>query len=185
MAKKIRGKEWYQLVAPGLFNKKKIGETLVGDPKEVVGRTVVKSLPELGGRPSKYYLRIKLKADQVKDKKIEMKYIGQKCLRDYISQMIRKGSSRIDNVVKVETKDGKKLVVKTIGISLKKTQTSTQESVRKKIGELIKKRIKKMDLNALVDSVIRDKFQVKLRKKVNKIYPLRKFEIRKIELLGQ
>ncbi len=185
MTKKIRGKEWYQLIAPNLFNQKKIGETLVSDPKEVHGRTVIKSLPELGGHPSKYYVRIKLKADEVKDKEIKMRYVGQKCLRDYISQMVRKGSSRIDNVVKVETKDGKKLAVKTVGISLKKTQTSTQKNIRKKIEELIEKRVKKMDLDAFVDSVIRDEFQVKLRKKVNEIYPLRKFEVRRIDLLDR
>ena len=184
MAKKIRGKEWYDLVAPSLFKNRVLGETLVTDPKELEGRTVTKSFPELGGHPSKYYVRIKFKVDKVEDKKVKMKYIGQSCLRDYISQMVRKGSSRIDNVVKTKTKDGQELVVKTIGISLRRAKDSVKSAVRKETDELIRKKIEKLKINEFIEQVLKDSFQVQTRKKLNKTYPIKKFEVRKIELLN-
>ncbi|MCD6367812.1 MAG: hypothetical protein J7L45_01875 [Candidatus Aenigmarchaeota archaeon] len=183
MASKIKGKEWYTLVAPLMFKNKILGETLVTDPKDVVGRTVIKSFPELGGHPSKYYVRIKFKAVDVKGKIITTKFVGQECLRDFILQMVRKGSSRIDNVVKVTTKDKKNLIIKSIAITLRRTNTSIKSKVRKEIESMIKEKAEKMKVADLVNSVLRDSFQIQIRKNLNKIYPIKKFEIRKIEVV--
>lgn len=185
MPKRIKGKEWYSLVAPRLFKNKVIGEALVSDPKEILGRTVAKTLPELGGNPSKYYVKIKFKAYEVEDKRIKMKYIGQECLRDFIVQMVRKGSSRIDSVIKTKTKDDKHVVIKVIGISIKRTKSSVRTKLRREIEDMIKKKVEKMKIDDLVDSVIRDRLQVQVRKNLNKTYPLRKFEVRKIEVLDK
>ena len=40
MAKKLKGKEWYTLVAPKLFKEKVIGETPTGDSKSLIGRKI-------------------------------------------------------------------------------------------------------------------------------------------------
>jgi len=185
MAKKIKGKEWYELVAPRLFKNQILGESLVSDPREIKGRSVIRSLSDLGGHPSKYYVRMKFKVDEidVENKKIKMKYVGQSCLKDFISQMIRKGSSRIDTVVKTKTKDNQDIVVKTIGISLRKINTSVKTALRKEIEEDILNKVNKMNLDDFIMSVIKDSFQVQIRKKLNKTYPIRKFEVRKIEII--
>jgi len=184
MAKKIKGKSWYSLVAPSLFNNKIIGETLITNPDESTKRTVLKSLPEIGGHPSKYYIKIKFKGQEVDGDKIKMKYVGHECLRDFISQMVRKGAMRIDNRVEVETKDKKKLIIKTIGITLKKTKTTVKSELHKEIGKIIKDISRKKNFNDLVNSIMYDKFQKEVRKKSSVIYPLRRFEVRKVEVIG-
>ena len=110
MAKKMKGKEWYSIVAPRVFKGKVIGEALITDPSEAVKRTMVINYTQLDGHPSKYYIKIRLRADKVEEGKIKMKYAGHECQRDYIAQMVRKRAMRIDNRVAVETKDKKKLV---------------------------------------------------------------------------
>ena len=184
MAKKIKGKSWYTLVAPPLFNNKVIGETLVTNPDEVIKRTVFKSLPELGGHPSKYYIKVKFRAKELDGDKIKMEYAGHSCLRDFISQMVRKGAMRIDNRIEVETKDKKKLIIKTIGITLRKTKTTVKSELHKEIEKTIKDVSGKKNFDDIINSIMYDKFQKEVRKKANVIYPLRRFEVRKIEVVS-
>ena len=181
MAKKIKGKEWYTLIAPKMFKNKQIGEALITDPKEAIKRSIIINYTKIDGHPSKYYIKIKLKADKVEDKKIKMKYIGHECQRDYIAQMVRKRTMRIDNRIPLETKDGKKLIIKTIGISLRRTKTSIKNEIRKKIQELAISHAKELKFDELIKSILSDKFQKSIRKEVNKLYPLTRFEVRKVE----
>lgn len=184
MAKKIKGKEWYEIVAPKMFKSKVIGEALISDPKEASKRGMVINYTHLDGHPSKYYIKIRLVADKVEDDKIKMKYMGHECQRDYISQMIRKRTMRIDNRVETETKDKRKIVIKTVAISLKKSKTSIKSELRKNIGKIIEDRVKKMKFEEVVRSILFDELQKNTRKEVCKIYPVIRFEVRKIEVLN-
>ena len=40
MSKKIKGKEWYSIVAPELFSNKVLGQTPVDDQKKLIWRKV-------------------------------------------------------------------------------------------------------------------------------------------------
>ena len=122
MAKKLRGKEWYTLVAPKLFGEKVIGETPVGDPETIKNRVVSVSLVNLISDTSKFYFKFNFKVNDVKENKAFTEFWGFECLRDYISRMIRHGILRIDNIIDVTTKDGKKLRVKTITLTTKKAK---------------------------------------------------------------
>ena len=113
-----------------------------------------------------------------------MKYIGHECQRDYIAQMVRKRTMRIDNRIPLETKDGKKLIIKTIGISLRRTKTSIKNEIRKKIQELAISHAKELKFDELIKSILSDKFQKSIRKEVNKLYPLTRLEVRKVETSG-
>lgn len=183
MPKKMKGKEWFQILAPKIFKGKVVGEALVSDPKEAVSRSMVINYTQLDGHPSKYYVKISLVGDSMEDGKIRMRYDGHECQRDYISQMVRKRAMRIDNILPVETKDGRKMVIKTIGISLTKTKTSIKRKLRGKIGEIITARVKEMKFDEVVKSVLHDELQKNTRKEVSKIYPITRFEVRKVEVL--
>jgi len=184
MVKKLKGKEWYEIVAPKLFKGRVIGEALVTDPAEALKRSMVVNYTQMDGNPSKYYIKIKLKADKVEEGKIFMKYAGHECQRDYLAQMIRKRTLRIDNRIITETKDNKKLIIKTLGISLTKTKTTIKSKVGKNISELMDKKVREMKFDDVVKSILSDELQKNVRKEVNKIYPLMRFEVRKLEVLN-
>jgi ribosomal protein S3AE len=179
----MKGKEWYFIVAPKMFKGKVIGETLVTDPSEAMKRSIIVNFSFLDAHPSKYYIKIKFKADKVEDGKIKMKYVGHECQRDYISQMVRKRAVRIDNRIIVETKDKRKMIIKTIGISLRKTKTSVKSELGKRISALIMERVKDMKFEDVVKSILFDELQKTTRKEVSKLYPIVRFEVRKLEVL--
>ena len=67
MAKKLKGKEWYVLIAPKLFKEKQIGETPVGDPKTLMGRKIDVHIINLIDDLSKYYIKFYFKVKEIKE----------------------------------------------------------------------------------------------------------------------
>ena len=185
MAKKLKGKEWYVLVAPKLFKEKVIGETPVGDPKTLIGRKIDVNLIKLIDDLSKYYMKFYFRVKDVKENKAHTEFAGLECLTDYISRLIRYGIKRIDIIQDLTTKDGIKIRVKTIVITSKKMKKSVEISLKQFIKDKIKKEIESIKLDDLIKKIINDMLKNFMMKEGSKIYPIRAFEVRKIERLNK
>jgi len=184
MAKKLRGKEWYVLVAPKLFKEKEIGETPVGDTKTLIGRRVDAHLINLIDDLSKYYIKFFFKVKEVEDNKAKTEFAGLECMRDYISRMIRYGIVRIDTIQDLTTSDKVKLRVKTITITSKKIKKDVEITLKRFVEEKIKKVVESNKLDDLIKKIINDDIKRNIFDEGSKIYPVRTFEIRKIERLS-
>jgi len=125
------------------------------------------------------------KVTNVSGEKAYTSFHGLECLRDYISRLVRKRTTRIDTVQDLVTKDGVKLRVKTIAISLKKMKSSIKKSVMNYIREVIKEEAEKSKLPEFINKILKDEIKKKIIEGASKIYPLRHFEVRKIEVLPQ
>ncbi|MFB6088664.1 MAG: 30S ribosomal protein S3ae [Candidatus Aenigmatarchaeota archaeon] len=178
-----KGKKWFDLRGPDIFKKKDLGETASSNPDELMGRTLSVRLTDLVSNTNKYFYKIILKINEVEDGKAKTKFIGHDCSKDAIYRMVRRGIRRIDSRDVVETKDGVKIVVKTIAISLKKVTSSIKSSIRKAVSDSVKKRVSKMTLEEFVNNMIKNNLQNKIRDDVSKTYPLRNLEVRKSEVL--
>jgi ribosomal protein S3AE len=184
MAKKLRGKEWYVLLAPKLFKEKEIGETPVGDAKTLIGRKLDVYLINLIDDLSKYYIKFYFKVNEIKENKAYTEFAGFECLKDYISRMIRYGITRIDMVQDLTTSDKVKLRVKTIIITSKKMKRNVEIELKRLIEEKMKKNIQTNTLDGFIEKTINDNFKNSVLDEGSKIYPIRSFEIRKVERLS-
>ena len=184
MAKKIKGKEWYTIIAPKIFDGKILGETPVGDPETIKNRVISTSLINLTNDPSKYYFKFNFKISEVKDNKALTEFWGFECLRDYISRMIRHGILRIDNIVDIETKDGKKLRIKTLTLTSRKAKKEIEVALRKFVKEKLEKEISSLTLDNFIKRVLDDSLKRSFINEGSKIYPVYKFELRKVERLA-
>ncbi len=183
MPKRLRGKKWYSIIAPEMFKEKVIGETPVGDPKTLTGRRLDVHLINLIDDLSKYYIKFYFKVKEVKDDKAYTEFDGFECLRDYISRMMRYGIARTDTVQDLTTKDGKKLRVKSITITSKKIKKNVEISLKLFVEEKIKKNIEVSKLDEFLKKTINDTLKNSILKEGSKIYPIRSFEIRKVEVI--
>jgi small subunit ribosomal protein S3Ae len=181
MAKKIKGKEWYTLIAPKIFKEKIIGETLTNEPKSLIGRTTRVNLMNLTDDFSKYYIKMYLKVVDVKEKNAYTEFAGLECMRDYISRWIRYGIKRIDTIQDLMTKDEKKVRVKTIIITSKKIKKSVAEALKKFVEDKLKKEVSSSTMDELIEKMISDTIKKSVIEEGKKIYPIRAFEIRKVE----
>jgi small subunit ribosomal protein S3Ae len=185
MAKKLKGKEWYNLIAPKLFKEKVIGGTPAGEIKTLIGRVIEVHLINLIDDMSKYYIKLYFKVIDVKDTNAYTEFDGLECLRDYISRMIRYGIKRVDTVQDLTTEDKKKIRLKTIIITSKKIKKNVVTTLKKFTEDKLKKEVESSKLDELIEKIINDEIKGSIFDEGSKIYPIRSFEIRKIEMLNK
>ncbi len=146
-------KQWYEIVAPKLFDEKKIGETLSSDPKRLVGRTVSVSLADITGDYSKFYIKLLLRIVSV-DEKAHTEFIGHECMHERIYRMIHRYMRRVDCMHNVVTKDNRKLRVKIVFVLVKRVNTSIKNSARAGTKKLIEAIIKEKTFDEFINIII-------------------------------
>jgi small subunit ribosomal protein S3Ae len=181
--KKAKVKETYTIISPKVFGEKEIGVTFASEPKQLIGREVILSALELTENMNKYYLKILFKINRVEGNKAFTEFHGTECLQDYISRMVVRKVRRIDTIQDLFTKDNVKLRVKSICVFSRKAKSSIEAKISKKIKEVIKQEVESKNLNDFVKSLISDEIKTKVLKEARKIYPIKNFEIRKVEVL--
>lgn len=182
-SKKLRGKKWFRLKAPDMFDGKDLGEGAAQTEEDMIGRTVEVGATDLVKSSRKYYFKVKFKVDKVSGDKARCRFIGHECSRDFITRMIRKRSKRIDDRTKVKTKDDVKVIVKTVCATIKSVGASTQTAIRKDISKNLKETASDTTLDKFIKSIFSGKIQKQLKESGDKIYPLRGIEIRKTEVI--
>lgn len=182
-AKKTKNKSWFTLISPEIFGAMEIGKTPVSDPDLLRGRTVTISAVDLTNNFGKYYLKFKLRVDNVSEQKAFTTFSGSECMRDYISRMILRYIRRIDSVQDLETKDGVKIRVKTLAVVSKKAKSSVVKSIRRRMQEMVKDIVSKSTLGDFVAGIVDDREKARVLDEIRLIYPVRNFEFRKTEVL--
>ncbi|MBI4009994.1 MAG: 30S ribosomal protein S3ae [Candidatus Aenigmarchaeota archaeon] len=181
-AKKI--KEWYKIIAPKYFGEKEIGKTLATEPSNLIGKKINLSAIELTDNFSKYYVKMVFRINKVDGKFAFTEFAGTECLRDYLSRMVLRRVRRIDTVQDFVTSDKKKITVKGLGVIGRRVKSSITVKVSNKIKELLKSIVENSTLDDFIDGMISDDIKAKILKEIRPIYPLRNFEIRKTEVIG-
>ncbi|MGA1820252.1 MAG: 30S ribosomal protein S3ae [Thermoplasmatota archaeon] len=184
---KWKSKEWYSIVAPGLFNRAKIGETLADDPSKLLGRTVEVTLQDLTGDFRMMHIKLKFKITDHTTSEAFTTYMGHDLTSDFIRRQTRRKRTKMEGVFDVDTKDGYRVRLKPMAISDKRIQSSVQYEIRKKMKDIVDDLGAKhtfSELTSLVLTSDRDRAMVSsILKGCKPIYPLKRVDIRKMEVL--
>jgi len=182
MAKILKGKTWFTIKSPKFLGGKDIGETLAADPKLVIGRVISTTLFDITGDPSKYYVKLFFKVTELDGNNANTIFYGHDCTRDFVARVVQLFTTRIDTSDVVSLKDNK-MRIKTIAVSMQQVRAGVASDIRKKISAMIIEKISQMSTEEFLANFISGQLQNDIRTELNKIYPLRTFEIRKSEVL--
>ncbi len=185
MARKRKGKKWYNILAPEMFGREEISETIADDPDKLIGRNISVSLINLVNDFKKYYMKFIFKITEVEGENALTIFEGSECMRDYISKMVNRWSTRVDTVQDLTTKDGVKIRVKGILIIPRRVKSSIKSSVRNDVRDSIKTEVERSTLNDVIKGIISDSIKTRVLRNAQRIYPVRNFEIRKAEILSR
>jgi len=177
-------KTWYEIVAPKMFDEAVIGHTLASDPKQLKNRKIKISLADINRSYSKFYMKMHFQIHDVKGTKALSKFTGHNCTTERMYRMVQRRTRRVDAVQKCTTKDDVKIRIKSILILVKRTSTSTKDSVRTKMKDVVENYVKQKSLEELMKDIINDELQKKIRSECKKIYPVGAVEIRSSEVLS-
>ncbi len=178
-------KQWYEIVAPKMFEEKTIGETTTIDSKRLVGRTIQVSIMDLSAEYAKFYLKMELQISSVVGSKAYTKLIGHDVLRERIHRMVQRHSRRVDVVQDVKLDDGTSARLKTIFILPMRVNTSIKNKCRAKAKETINSFVVGKNFEDIMKSIISSDLQNSVKKAVNQIYPVSTIEVRKSKLYAK
>ncbi|MCS7109447.1 MAG: 30S ribosomal protein S3ae [Candidatus Micrarchaeota archaeon] len=186
MAKKIvdtwKTKQWYEVIAPQIFDSKVVGEVVASDPKVLKNRVVKVGLDELTGDLTQAYTNIKLRIVDVKGKSAITKFIGSEQLSSYIKTFIKRRRTLIDDVIDVKTLDGQELRIKPIVFTGGKIARDAEAKIRTTLRAALAEKASKTNTDDLLREILFKKYSQTLISSIKKIAPIKRIEIRKIEL---
>ncbi len=180
---KWRSKVWYTVVTPETFSSKEIGMTPADEPDKVIGRIAESTLYDLTGNFKKMHVKLYFKVNRVQGTNAYTRFIGHDMTTDYIRRMIRRRRSRIDAIFNVQTSDGYRMRVKVLTVPDRRIKSSIKTEIRKKIQEFLTEKAHTMTFSEYVKYIISDDAPRELSKVLKLIYPVRRIEIRKSEVL--
>lgn len=183
MAVKLKGKQWFKILAPKFFDEREIGKTISSTAESLIGKTVYVSAVELTNDINKYYIKLKLKINSVDGDKAFTQFYGSECLQDYISRMVLHRIRRIDSIQDLKTDDNVKIRVKGLTIVSKKAKSSVEVKIRQFVAEFIKKQVEESTLEEFLQKMLSNELKNKILREGRKIYPIRNFEVRKTEII--
>jgi small subunit ribosomal protein S3Ae len=181
MPKSKKVKVWLKLITPEFLGRKEVGEIPANEPEVAKGRRVILSAIDVLGDFNKYYLKFIFKIGEVDNQNAYLFFDGLECTRDYIARMIRRRVDRTDLIVDKVTKDNIKLRIKTITIT-RRVPRSIKTKIRKMIDEFLSKEISNLTMDEFILKIVSEDLKNSIIKEISKVYPIRHFEFRKIEV---
>ena len=180
-----KAKQWYKVVSPDMFGRSPFGETIANDPERVVGRIVETTLGDLTNNFSKQNTKLKFRVDRVAGDSAYTKFVGHEMTTDYVRSLVKRRTSRIDAIVDVTTTDGYQVRIKPSCFTVKRARANQVKSIRELSKRVIIEKSKSLDLNQLIQDVVQGKMSLDIYKEAKMIYPLRRVEVRKTEIVTE
>ncbi len=179
----FRAKNWYQILAPAEFNRANIGETLADDPAKMIGRIIEATLGDITGDWTKQNTKMIFRIEEVGGNSAYTSFLGHELTKDYMRSLVKRRTSKIDANLVVTTKDGFKVRVKPVVLTVKRARTSQIESIRAIMVTVVNNRGKEMGFNEFIQDIVTGKVASEIYKSTKNIYPLRRVEVGKTELV--
>jgi len=180
---KWRQKKWYVVVAPAAFGNVELGKTLSDDPQKLVGRILESTLYNITEDFSQLHVKLYFRITKVEGDKAYAIFKGHDLARDYLRSLVRRGSSRIDGIFPIVTKDGYRLRVAVIALSTVRTKSSQKHNIRHIMEDVISKKNDQLLYDELVQQLVLGKIASEIYNAAKSVYPLRKIEVRKSEVV--
>jgi len=182
---KWRAKNWYQIMAPTLFDSAPVSETLSEKPSNLIGRVTEVSLQDITNDFRKAHIKLFFKINKIEEGNAFTQFKGHTLTSDYLRRMIRRRKSRVDGVYDVETRDGAQIRVKPFAITDNRIQNSQKKLIRNIMRDTITKEGKAKTLNELLRDILDEKIGGEIYKNCKKFYPIKRVEVYKTEITQQ
>ncbi|TFG18293.1 MAG: hypothetical protein EU531_00545 [Promethearchaeota archaeon] len=180
----FKDKDWYTIIAPKSFNFKPIGEIL-GVEGNIKGRTIENLLFDFTDDYSDISLKLKFKVMEVnpETKTCKSIFLGHQYTNDYIRSLISRGSSKIQSIINLTTKDDYTFRLTVVCTTIRRARSSQQILIRKIMREILKEFARSLNHEKFITGMIFAEFQNQILRVAKTIYPLSSSTIIKSKLV--
>ncbi|MFX1365275.1 MAG: 30S ribosomal protein S3ae [Promethearchaeota archaeon] len=166
-------KKWITIYAPKIFNNKEIGE-IIGLEDTIAGRTVENLLYDFTGKYSDISLKLLFKVSNLnfENGKADSIFYGHQYTSDFIRSLIGRGSSKIQIIKNLTTKDGYVFRVTGICTTIKRARSSQIELIRKIMDEVLREFASLYNHEKFIKAMISRELDNQIQRVAKTIYPL-------------
>ena len=181
---KWKEKSWYTLVAPSYLGGKELTLTPANGENDMIGRNIEVPVSDFTGNFKKSGAKIIFRVVSCQGTKCETMLLGHSISDDYIRRMVRRRKERIDIITNIKTTDGFTMAAKIVVVTDGKLTSSKRASIRKVTEDFLHEKTNTMNFQDLSRYIIGEDISNEIVDAAKDIYPIKKIEIRKSEVLG-
>ena len=137
----------------------------------------------LKGDPSQHQYKIIFQIDSVTDNKAKTVFKRYEYSKEFLRSLIRRGSSKVNFVIDVKTKDNYVFRVKMLALTHRQLNTSRQRQLRLIAKDVIEKTIPSMDIDGFVQATCYGKINSDIMAAAKKVIKLRHVGLEKVKLI--
>lgn len=181
----FKDKNWYSVVSSKSFDFKPIGE-VIGLEDNLLGRIMETLLFDFTHKYSDISLKLKFRIMDVNNqaKKCNSIFVGHQYTNDFIRSLIGRGSTKIQSIINLTTKDKYTFRLTMICTTIKRARSSQQILIRKIIREILREFAKSLNHEKFIAGMIYREFQSQIQRVAKTIYPLSNAVIIKSKLIS-
>lgn len=176
-------KKWIKVLAPKAFGFANLGLIPADEPEKALGRTVEVSFYDITKDVSQLHIKLKFQIVKVDDGIALTQLKLMEMTRDYIRSLVRRGTSRVDAILDVQTKDGVKMRVMALAVTVSRIKTSQKKAIRRIMFDIISEKAASLDFDTFVQQAVIGTMATEMQMQAKKIYPIKKVEVYKIKVL--
>ncbi len=181
----FKDKNWFTVIAPKSFNFREIGE-VIGFQNNILGRTVEILLYDITHDYTDISLKLKFKIIDLNPEGNTCNSIfwGHQYTNDYIRSLIGRGSSKVQVILNLSTKDKWIFRLTTICTTIRRARSSQQVIIRKIISEILKEFAQNLNHEKFSNGIIYHEFENQITRVAKTIYPLSNCTIVKSKIVS-
>jgi small subunit ribosomal protein S3Ae len=155
------------------------------EPSKLMGRIIDSTLYDITNDFQHQYLKMYFQVVEVDEKTAKTVFKGHEYSRDFLRSLVRRRTTRVDNLIDITTKDKYKLRLSVSAFTLSRIKTSQENSMRKLMMRIIKEKSEALTFDQFVQEVVLGKIASDIYNEAKKIAPIRHVGIRKSKLIQQ
>ncbi|MDS0257534.1 30S ribosomal protein S3ae [Thermoplasmatales archaeon AK] len=182
---KWKEKQWYTLMAPDYLGGKELILSLGSGPESMIGRKIEVPVSDFTGNFKRASAKIIFRVASCQGAKCATEFVGHSVSDDYIRRMVRRRKERIDIIKSLETSDKTLVVVKVVIVTDGKLTGTKRVEIRNTVDQFLTDKLSAMNFGDFARYIIGDDIYNDLVNATKDVYPLKKIEVRKSEVLGK
>lgn len=181
---KWREKRWVNVNAPDSFNNVPLAYVPITDDENASGRVIEVTLFDiLKGDPSQHQYKIYFQIDKVDGDNASTIFKRFEYSKEFLRSLVRRGSSKINFIIDVKTKDGYIFRIKVIALTHRQLNTSRKHALRLIARDVINKQVPEMTIEQFVQATCYSKINSDIMAAFKKVIRVRHVGLEKVKLI--
>ena len=181
---KWREKRWINVNAPDSFNNVPIAYVPITDDENASGRVIEITLFDiLKGDPSQHQYKLYFQINKVDGENASTIFKRFEYSKEFLRSLVRRGSSKINFIIDIKTKDGYVFRMKIIALTHRPLNTSRKHALRIIARDVINNTVPEMTIDQFVQATVYSKINSDLMAAFKRVIKVRHVGLEKVKLI--